>query len=89
MSKIKMHLSEVNPDPILMRASPTTELESKHEFVIKVRDLVKSWPRSHFCHSMKIMINVISLYRSIFVVMRYLFAFLNHLSGSRLVIVMN
>lgn len=41
------------------------ELESKHEFVIKVRDLVKCWPRP------------------IFVVMRYLFAFLNHLSGSR------
>merc|ERR1719356_2069439 len=40
------------------------QMESKHEFVIKVRDLVKSWPRS------------------IFVVMRYLFAFLNHLSMS-------
>ena len=44
---------------------PSLELESKHEFVLKVRDLVKSWPRP------------------IFVVMRYLFAFLNHLSGSR------
>jgi len=38
------------------------QLESKHEFVIKVRDLVRTWPRS------------------IFVVMRYIFAFLNHLS---------
>ena len=42
-----------------------SELESKHEFVLKVRDLVKTWPRS------------------IFVVMRYIFAFLNHLSEYR------
>ena len=41
------------------------ELESKHEFVVKVRDMVKTWPRP------------------IFVVMRYLFAFLNHLSEFR------
>lgn len=40
----------------------STELESKHEFVVKVRDVVKTWPRS------------------VFIVMRYLFAFLNHLS---------
>merc|ERR1719510_747743 len=39
-----------------------SQLESKHEFVVKVRDLVKTWPRP------------------IFIVMRYLFAFLNHLS---------
>ena len=38
------------------------ELESKHEFVVKVRDLVSSWSRPTF------------------VVLRYLFAFLNHLS---------
>jgi len=38
------------------------KLESKHEFVLKVRDLVKTWPRPTF------------------VVMRYLFSFLNHLS---------
>merc|ERR550532_3837200 len=38
------------------------QLESKHEFVVKVRDLVKAWPRPTF------------------IVMRYLFAFLNHLS---------
>jgi len=38
------------------------QLESKHEFVVKVRELVNSWPRP------------------IFVVLRYLFAFLNHLS---------
>ena len=38
------------------------ELESKHEFVLKVRDVVKTWPRP------------------VFIVMRYLFAFLNHLS---------
>merc|ERR1719264_1601263 len=38
------------------------QLESKHEFVVKVRDVVRSWPRS------------------VFIVMRYLFAFLNHLS---------
>ena len=44
-----------------------TELESKHEFVVKVRDMVKTWPRP------------------IFVVMRYLFAFLNHLSEFRYV----
>jgi SLIT-ROBO Rho GTPase activating protein len=41
------------------------ELESKHEFVVKVRDLVKTWPRP------------------IFIVMRYIFAFLNHLSEYR------
>ena len=41
------------------------ELESKHEFVVKVRDLVKAWPRPTF------------------IVMRYLFAFLNHLSEFR------
>lgn len=41
------------------------ELESKHEFVVKVRELVKSWPRP------------------VFVVMRYLFAFLQHLSTYR------
>ena len=41
------------------------ELESKHEFVVKVRDVVRSWPRS------------------VFIVMRYLFAFLNHLSEFR------
>ena len=40
-------------------------MESKHEFVVKVRELVKTWPRP------------------IFVVMRYLFAFLQHLSMSR------
>jgi SLIT-ROBO Rho GTPase activating protein len=39
-----------------------SQLESKHEFVVKVRDLVKVWPRPTF------------------IVMRYLFAFLNHLS---------
>merc|ERR1719219_3149126 len=39
-----------------------SQLESKHEFVVKVRDLVKAWPRPTF------------------IVMRYLFAFLNHLS---------
>ncbi len=39
-----------------------TELESKHDFVVKVRDVVKTWKRP------------------VFVVMRYLFAFLNHLS---------
>ena len=44
-----------------------TELESKHEFVVKVRDMVKTWPRP------------------IVVVMRYLFAFLNHLSEFRYV----
>ena len=43
----------------------SSELESKHEFVVKVRDMVKTWPRP------------------IFVVMRYLFAFLNHLSEFR------
>ena len=42
-----------------------SELESKHEFVIKVRDLVRTWPRT------------------IFIVMRYIFAFLNHLSEYR------
>lgn len=41
------------------------ELESKHDFVVKVRDLVKGWPRPNF------------------IVMRYLFAFLNHLSEFR------
>jgi len=40
------------------------KMESKHEFVVKVRELVKTWPRP------------------IFVVMRYLFAFLQHLSMS-------
>ena len=40
-------------------------MESKHEFVVKVRDVVRSWPRS------------------VFIVMRYLFAFLNHLSEFR------
>ena len=52
--------------PIKILASLTSiffsELESKHEFVVKVRELVNSWPRP------------------IFVVLRYLFAFLNHLS---------
>ena len=38
------------------------ELESKHDFVVKVRDVVKTWKRP------------------VFVVMRFLFAFLNHLS---------
>eukprot|EP00096_Caligus_rogercresseyi_P000876 TRINITY_DN1143_c0_g1_i7.p1 TRINITY_DN1143_c0_g1~~TRINITY_DN1143_c0_g1_i7.p1 ORF type:complete len:1149 (+),score=380.76 TRINITY_DN1143_c0_g1_i7:406-3852(+) len=38
------------------------QMDSKHEFVVKVRELVKTWPTS------------------IFVVMRYVFAFLNHLS---------
>jgi len=38
--------------------------ESTHEFVVKVRELVKSWPRP------------------VYVVMRYLFAFLQHLSMS-------
>ena len=38
------------------------ELESTHEFVLKVRDVVKTFPRS------------------VFIVTRYLFAFLNHLS---------
>ncbi|XP_040563935.1 SLIT-ROBO Rho GTPase-activating protein 1 isoform X2 [Lepeophtheirus salmonis] len=38
------------------------QMESKHEFVSKVRELVKTWPTS------------------VFIVMRYLFAFLNHLS---------
>jgi len=38
------------------------ELESKHEFVVKVRDVVKTWKRA------------------VFLLMRYLFAFLNHLS---------
>ncbi|XP_067001603.2 SLIT-ROBO Rho GTPase-activating protein 1 isoform X2 [Anabrus simplex] len=38
------------------------QLESKHDFVVKMRDLVQSLPRS------------------VVVVMRYLFAFLNHLS---------
>ena len=42
-----------------------SELESKHEFVVKVRELVKSWPRP------------------VFIVMRYLFAFLQHLSTYR------
>ena len=41
------------------------ELESKHEFVVKVRELVRSWPRP------------------VFIVMRYLFAFLQHLSTYR------
>jgi len=39
-----------------------SELESKHEFVVKVRDVVKTWKRP------------------VFVLMRYLFSFLNHLS---------
>ncbi|XP_021912868.1 SLIT-ROBO Rho GTPase-activating protein 1-like isoform X4 [Zootermopsis nevadensis] len=38
------------------------QLESKHDFVVKMRDLVQSLPRS------------------VVIVMRYLFAFLNHLS---------
>ncbi|XP_049830329.1 SLIT-ROBO Rho GTPase-activating protein 1-like isoform X2 [Schistocerca gregaria] len=38
------------------------QLESKHEFVVKMRELVQSLPRS------------------VVIVMRYLFAFLNHLS---------
>ncbi|XP_014259247.1 SLIT-ROBO Rho GTPase-activating protein 1-like [Cimex lectularius] len=38
------------------------QLESKHDFVIKMKDLVQSLPRS------------------VIIVMRYLFAFLNHLS---------
>ena len=41
------------------------KMESKHEFVVKVRELVKSWPRP------------------VYVVMRYIFAFLQHLSMSR------
>ena len=40
------------------------KMESKHEFVVKVRELVKSWPRP------------------VYVVMRYIFAFLQHLSMS-------
>ena len=43
-----MLLSDCNPDPILTRVFNPSELESKHEFVIKVRDLVKSWPRLVF-----------------------------------------
>merc|ERR1719341_2927463 len=65
---LKLYLRELR-DPVFSvqyfdQFMELAQLESKHEFVIKVRDLVKSWPRS------------------IFVVMRYLFAFLNHLSGS-------
>ena len=44
-----------------------SELESKHDFVVKVRDLVRNWSRPTF------------------IVMRYLFAFLNHLSEFRYV----
>ena len=50
---------------ILIFHNSFSELESKHEFVVKVRDVVRSWPRS------------------VFIVMRYLFAFLNHLSEFR------
>ena len=45
-----------------IRVTFGAELESKHDFVVKVRDVVKTWKRP------------------VFVVMRYLFAFLNHLS---------
>ena len=42
------------------------ELESKHELVLRIREVVNTWPRK------------------VFVVMRYLFSFLNHLSEFRL-----
>ena len=50
---------------ILVCNIPCAELESKHEFVVKVVGVVATWPRP------------------IFTVMRYIFAFLNHLSEYR------
>merc|ERR1719192_465072 len=59
-----MELARDHPIPhvLSVRDKHYKKLESKHEFVVKVRELVKSWPRA------------------VFVVMRYLFAFLQHLS---------
>merc|ERR1719394_1154426 len=61
-----MELARDHPIPFVLnvRDKYYQKLESKHEFVVKVRELVKTWPRP------------------IFVVMRYLFAFLQHLSMS-------
>ena len=75
----------MNRDPILMRTihqswSQSTSLWSKCATL--------SNPGPGWIFTPNMMMNyenhVLSLSRSIFVVMRYLFAFLNHLSGSRL-----
>merc|ERR1719270_854816 len=59
-----MELARDHPIPFVLnvRDKYYQKLESKHEFVVKVRELVKSWPRP------------------VYIVMRYLFAFLQHLS---------
>ncbi|XP_076035046.1 SLIT-ROBO Rho GTPase-activating protein 1-like isoform X5 [Oratosquilla oratoria] len=63
---LKLYLRELReplfPTVFFDQFMEIAQMESKHEFVLKVRDVVTTLPRP------------------VFVVMRYLFAFLNHLS---------